>query len=352
MNDFSIAGQAIDARHPPSLIAPISANPGGKLDSALRLIEAAKEAGASAVKLQTYTADTMTIRSDAEDFQIRRGLWQGRQLYDLYEEAHTPWTWHHDLFAKGRELGITVIITPFDRTSVDFLESLGAPAYKIASFELVDLKLIGHVAATGKPMIISTGMASLGEIQEAVDCARAGGCRQLALLHCVSGYPSPAGDANLGTMAHLAQAFDVTVGLSDHTLGIGVAVAPIGLGARLIEKHFIMRRSDGGPDSSFSMEPPELAALVREGNLAWQAVGHVSYAVEPSEQENRIFRRSLYVVADIKAGERFTPENVRAIRPGHGLAPKHIDRVLGAVARRDLQRGTALDWTAVGEAKA
>jgi len=346
-NPVSIAGRPIGPEHPPYIVAELSANHNGDIERAFDIIAAAQEAGADAVKLQTYTADTITIDHDGPDFRIKGGLWDGRLLYELYNEAHTPFEWHEALFAKARELGITMFSSPFDPTAIDLLAGLDAPAYKIASFEAVDPHLIRRAAATGKPLIVSTGMAGLGEIEEAVTAARAGGDGGLVLLHCVSAYPAPAAEINLRTIPHLAQAFGVPAGLSDHTMGTHVAVAAVAMGACLIEKHFTLRRADGGPDSTFSLEPRELRQLVRDTSEAWAALGSVSYAREASEAGNLAFRRSLYAVRDIAAGETFTADNVRIIRPGFGLAPRHLDQVLGARAATAVPRGTAITWRLV-----
>ena len=343
-----IAGRPIGPDHPPYIIAELSGNHNGSLDRALAILEAAAQSGADAVKLQTYTADTMTIDFDGPGFVVEGGLWDGRRLYQLYEEAHTPWAWHEALFQRGRELGLAVFSSPFDASAVDFLEDLGAPAYKIASFEIVDLPLIAKAASKGKPLIISTGMANLGEIANAVETARNHGDGGLVLLHCVSAYPAKPEEANLRTIEHLAQAFGVPVGLSDHTLGIAVSVAATGLGARAIEKHVTLRRADGGVDSAFSLEPEELAELVQATRTGFAALGQVNYSLTEGEQGSRNFRRSLYVVRDVAANEELTAENVRAIRPGAGLPPKWLRDVLGKRATRPLRRGEPLTLDMVG----
>lgn len=345
--DFDIAGRMVGAGYAPYIVAELSANHNGDIDKAFEIMLAAKKAGADAVKLQTYTADTLTIDCDAPDFKIEGGLWDGRTLYELYQEASTPWEWHDALFEKGRELGITVFSAPFDETAVDLLEKLEVPVYKIASFELVDLPLVARVAATGKPMIMSTGMAGIGEIAEAVAAARGAGATKILLLHCISAYPAPVDECNLRTIAHLADAFDCAVGLSDHTLGTAVSVAAVACGASLIEKHITLDRNDGGPDSAFSLEPSELATLVSDTRAAWAACGTVNYKPTSSESGNRMFRRSLYVVEDIEAGAELTAKNIRSIRPGFGLAPKHLPNILGKRARMSLKRGTPVDWAAV-----
>jgi N-acetylneuraminate synthase len=343
-----IGGRTIGADAPPFIVAELSANHGGSLERAFAVMEAAKAAGADAIKLQTYTPDTLTINHDGSDFIIKGGLWHGRRLYELYEEAHTPWNWHPALFAKGRDLGVPVFSTPFDDTAVDLLEELDTPAYKIASFELVDLPLIRRVAATGKPTIISTGMASVQEIHEAVDAFRAVGGRDFMLLHCVSGYPTPVEQSNLRRIPQLADEFNCLVGLSDHTLGVEVAIASVALGACMIEKHFTLRRTDGGPDAAFSLEPGELTALLRGTRGAYSALGSGAEVRSEVEKASMVFRRSLYVVRDVAAGESFTADNVRIIRPGFGLAPRHLPEVIGKRAKYALARGTALTWDAVG----
>ena len=345
---ITIAGRDISAAHSPYIIAEVSANHNGKLDIALRLIEEAKKAGADAVKLQTYTADTITLNADTEDFQIHGGLWDGKTLYELYKGAHMPWEWHAPLFEHARKVGIPIFSSPFDRTAVDLLEDLNAPAYKIASFEAVDLPLIKYVASTGKPMIISTGMADAEEIQEAIDAARAGGCKELAILHCVSGYPAPAADYNLRTLPDMMRRFGLVTGLSDHTLDNTTAVTSVALGASIIEKHFTLDRSGGGPDDSFSLEPRELQALCRDSKTAWEALGQVDYGRKSSEQGNAQFRRSLYYVKPLKAGDVITADVIRSVRPGFGLPPKETEAILGRKVVRDIAINTPVSFDDVG----
>lgn len=337
---MTIAGRAIGAGAPPYVIAEMSANHNGSIDAALRIIDEARRAGADAVKIQTYRPDTITLDDDGPDFRIDDGLWAGRTLHELYEWAHTPWEWHEALFRHARACGITIFSSPFDRTAIDLLEDLGAPAYKIASFEAVDLALIRYAAGTGKPMIISTGMADAGEIAEALATARDGGCRELAVLHCVSGYPSPAADYNLRTLVDMAERFGCVVGLSDHTLGNATAIAGVALGAALIEKHFTLDRSGGGPDDSFSLEPSELAALCRDARTAWESLGAVDYGRKSSETGNVKFRRSLYFVRDLAPGDVVTPDAVRSVRPGYGAPPRLLDSVLGRRVREAVRRNT------------
>ena len=337
---FSIAGREIGLNYPPYIIAELSANHNGRLETALKIIEEAKKAGADAIKLQTYTADTITLDCDSEEFQIRGGLWDGKTLYQLYQEAHMPWEWHKPLFEHALKHDITIFSSPFDNTAVDLLEDLNAPAYKIASFEAVDLPLIKYVASTGKPMIISTGMADAEEIQEAIDAAREGGCKELAILHCVSGYPAPAEDYNLRTIPDMMQRFGLVTGLSDHTLDNTTAITSVVLGASIIEKHFTIDRSGGGPDDSFSLEPTELAALCRDSKTAWAALGKVDYGRKSSEQGNVKFRRSLYFVKNLEAGEIITADSIRSVRPGFGLPPKHLNRVINQKATKKIMANT------------
>ena len=344
MSVISIAGRLIGPEHPPYIIAELSANHNGSLDRALQTMNEAKRCGADAIKLQTYTADTMTIDCDAPDFKIRGGLWDGFNLYELYKWAQTPYEWHEAMFQHARKLGITVFSTPFDETAVDLLESLDAPAYKIASFEVTDLALIRRAARTGKPMIISTGMASETEIEEAVQAARAAGCRELALLHCVSSYPAPMEQANLRQLPELGRRFQVVPGLSDHTMGTTASVAAVALGACLIEKHFTLSRNDKGPDSEFSLEPEELERLCRDARDAWAAAGRAGFERVPAESANRAFRRSIYFVRDLPEGATVTQADIGCIRPGMGLPPKHYEQVLGKRLKTAVKRGTATRW--------
>ena len=340
--NISIAGRSIGLDHAPYVIAEVSANHNGRLETALKIIEEAKKAGADAIKLQTYTADTITLDCDSEEFQIHGGLWDGKTLYQLYQEAHMPWEWHKPLFEHARRQEITIFSSPFDNTAVDLLEDLNAPAYKIASFEAVDLPLIKYVASTGKPMIISTGMANAEEIQEAIDAARSGGCKELAILHCVSGYPAPAADYNLRTIPDMIQRFGLVTGLSDHTLDNTTAITSVAMGASIIEKHFTLDRSGGGPDDSFSLEPAELAALCKDSKTAWAALGYVDYGRKSSEQGNVKFRRSLYVVKDMQVGDILASDNLRSVRPGFGLPPKHLNTLMGKRINRQLKAGTPM----------
>lgn len=347
MKTVKIAGRKIGSAHEPYIICELSGNHNGSLDRALTMLEAAAATGADAVKLQSYTADTITLDHDSPEFRIEGGLWDGYNLHALYEEAHTPFEWHAPLFAKAKELGVTMFSSPFDETATDLLEGLGSPAYKIASFEAIDLPLIAYVAKKGKPMIISTGMCNLGEIGDAVRTARENGCEELILLHCISSYPAPDSDSNIRTVPHLGEAFDCVAGLSDHTHGTGVSVASIALGGAVIEKHFTLARADGGPDAAFSLEPEEFTRLVSDCKQAWVSLGKIGYDLKGSERGSVTFRRSLYVVEDIAKGEALTKANIRSIRPGYGLAPKHLPEILGKTATRDLQRGDALGWNMV-----
>lgn len=340
--EIAIAGRRIGIDHEPYVICELSGNHNGQLDRAIAMIDAAADTGADAIKIQSYTADTITIDHDGPDFVLPEGTWAGRTLYDLYKEAQTPFEWHPALFEHAKRRGIALFSTPFDESAADMLDALGAPAFKIASFEAVDLPLIAHVARKRKPMIISTGMSNLGEISEAVRTARENGCEELVLLHCVSSYPATAEDSNVRTVHHLGEAFDVVPGLSDHTMGSAVSVAAVALGACVIEKHFTLRRADGGPDASFSLEPGEFADLVRDCKAAWRSLGKVGYDLKGSERGLLAFRRSLYAVADIAEGDVITNANVRSIRPGHGLAPKELPSILGRRVRRAIKRGEPL----------
>ncbi len=343
---YKIAGKLIGRDYTPFIIAEMSGNHNQSLDRALELVEAIAKTGAHALKLQTYTPETMTIDLDEAEFHISdpNSLWAGKSLYKLYREAYTPWDWHKPIFNRARELGIVPFSTPFDRTAVDLLESLDVPCYKIASFENTDLPLIRYVASTGKPLIISTGMATVTELDETVRAAREAGCKDLILLKCTSSYPSSAENTNLSTIPHLRELFGCEVGLSDHTMGVGVSVASVALGASVIEKHFTLKRSDGGVDSLFSMEPDEMAQLVVESKRAWQALGKVSYGPLTTEKGSLQFRRSLYVVRELKKGDELTYENLRAIRPGLGLPPKYLEILVGKHVCRDIRRGTPFSW--------
>ena len=336
--------------HAPLIIAEMSGNHNQSLARALEIVEAAARAGAHALKIQTYTADTMTLDLSEGAFRIGDpgSLWAGKTLHALYDEAHTPWEWHEPIFERCRELGLIGFSTPFDASAVDFLESCGVPWYKIASFENTDIPLLRKVAATGKPVVMSTGMASIAELDESVRALREGGCSDIVLLKCTSTYPASPDCSNVRTIPHLRELFGCEVGLSDHTHGVGAAVAAVALGATVVEKHFTLARADGGIDSAFSMEPAEMAQLVTECERAWLALGEVRYGATEPEKASLAYRRSLYVVRDMRAGEIFSSENVRAVRPGHGLAPKHIDRFIGKPARRDAKRGEPLAWDMLG----
>lgn len=341
---IEIAGRPIGADCEPFVICELSGNHNGSLDRALTMIDAAADTGCDAIKIQTYTADTITMDVDRPEFRIEGGLWDGRSLYELYQEAHTPFEWHAALFERARARGVILFSSPFDETAVDLLDELGAPAYKIASFEAVDLPLIRHAASKGKPLIISTGMANLAEIEAAKAAALEAGAAGVVLLHCVSSYPSTFADANVRTVADMAERFGCPIGLSDHTPGTAASVAATAVGACVIEKHFTLARADGGPDAAFSLEPAEFTALVNDCKAAWRALGRAHYEVLGSEAGSLLFRRSLYVTAAVKAGQPLTRANVRSIRPGNGLAPAHLDAVLGRTAARDLERGEPLAW--------
>ena len=346
-NSISISDRQIGNNHPPFIIAEMSGNHNQSLERALEIVEIAAKTGVHALKIQTYTADTMTLDLDRDEFFINdpKSLWYGKSLFELYQQAYTPWEWHKPIFDRCRELGIIGFSTPFDFTAVDFLESLDVPFYKIASFENTDLPLIRKVASTGKPIIISTGMAAIAELDETITTAKQAGCQNLILLKCTSSYPSTPKDTNLLTIPHLRDLFDdIQVGLSDHTLGIGVAVASVALGATVIEKHFTLNRADGGVDAAFSMEPQEMKQLVIETERAWQAMGKISYGVTAAEQKSLIFRRSLYIAQNMQSGDILTPDNLRAIRPGQGLPPKYYNLLLGKKIKVDVQAGTPVKW--------
>ena len=342
--DVIINNRAIGTAHPPYIIAELSANHNGSLERALQTIEEAHRCGADAVKIQTYTADTMTIDCDRDDFMISGGLWDGYELYDLYKWAHTPYDWHKVMFEHARKLGVSIFSSPFDETAIELLEKLETPAYKIASCENTDHPLIEQVAQTGKPIIISTGMATEDEIAETVDVARSAGCKDLVLLHCVSSYPTPIHEANIAQVAELAKKFNVLSGLSDHTLGTSVSVSAVALGACMIEKHFTLSREDKGPDSEFSIEPDELSKLCNDAKDAQQSIGQTGYGPKPSEFGSKAFRRSIYFVRDLSAGSIVGPEDIKRIRPGMGLPPKFYSQILGRKLKTSVTRGTATDW--------
>ena len=349
MKEFIIDNRRIGLKHAPYIIAEMSANHNGNIETAFKIIEMAKRCGADAVKMQSYTADTITLNSDKKDFQIEGGLWDGQTLYELYQSAYTPWEWHKPLFEKARSLGITMFSSPFDTTAVDMLEDLNVPAYKIASFEAIDLPLIKYVAQTGKPMIISTGMANDIEIMEAIDAAKSGGCEQLAILHCVSGYPAPASDYNLRTIQDMQQRFGLLTGLSDHTLDNTTAIASVALGANIIEKHVTLDRDGGGPDDSFSLEEPELIHLCEASRTCWKSLGQVDYGRKSSEEGNAQFRRSLYFVKPLKAGDTITSDSVRSVRPGYGLPPKTYDQVVGKTVTQDVDFATPVTFSLISK---
>lgn len=352
MNDaeIEISGTKLGPSHSPYIIAEISANHNGNIENAYKLITEAKNAGASAVKIQTYTADTITMKCSKSEFQILDGLWKGQTLYDLYQSAHMPWDWQTHLFQFAKEIGITLFSSPFDFTAVDFLEGLDAPAYKIASFEAVDLPLIKYAASTGKPLIISTGIANKREIGEAIDAASGAGCSEIAILHCVSGYPAAPSDYNLATIPDMRDSFNIIVGLSDHTISNTTAISSVSLGAAIIEKHFTLDRQGGGPDDSFSLEPTDLQELCRETKIAHEALGRVNYDLKEGEKENSKFRRSLYFTADLKRGHVIRRGDVRSIRPGYGLPPKFLDQIMGSQINDDVSAGTACSWDLISKA--
>ena len=347
---MKIGGLRVGAGSAPLVIAEMSGNHNQSLEQAFEIVDAAAQSGAHALKIQTYTAETMTIDIREREFFIsdEKSLWKGESLFDLYKKAYTPWEWHKAIFDRVKKHKMIAFSTPFDRTAVDFLENLNVPCYKIASFENTDLPLIRYVAATGKPMIISTGMATFAELDETVDAARSAGCNDLVLLKCASTYPSTPDDSNILTIPEMRSRYGCEIGISDHTMGIGVSVAAVALGATVVEKHFTLQRADGGVDSAFSMEPQEMAQLVIETERAWQAMGRIQDGPTAKERASLVFRRSLYVVADVKAGEKLTPANVRAIRPGYGIAPKFYDEVMGKTAKRDIARGTPLAHDLIG----
>lgn len=346
-SEFCILNRKIGMEYPPYIIAEMSANHNGDIKNAFSIIDKAKQCGADAVKIQTYTADTLTLKSDNPDFIIEDGLWAGQTLYQLYESAYTPWEWHKDLFEYAKSKDITMFSSPFDSTAIDLLEDLNAPAYKIASFEVVDLALIRYAASTGKPLIMSTGMADFEEISEAITAAQEAGCKNLAILHCVSGYPAPEADYNLFTIPDMVNKFKLPIGLSDHTLTNTTAIASVALGASIIEKHFTLDRSRGGPDDSFSLEPSDLIDLCESTKSVWSTLGQIDYGRKSSELGNVKFRRSLYYVKNIKKGEEISHDNIKSVRPGYGLAPKHLDEVIGKKVKIDVRKNTPVNWDSI-----
>lgn len=341
-NTVSINGRKIGPDHPPYIVAELSGNHQGSIEQALELIDAAAATGAEAIKIQTYRADTITLKHDGPEFLLKKGLWANRTLYDLYEEAYTPWEWHAALFERAKAHGVTLFSSPFDNTAVDLLEALNCPAYKIASYEITDIGLIKRVTATGKPIIISTGLATLDEIEEAVEAVHDAGGKELIVLHCISGYPTPIEDCNLNTISDLQQRFSFPIGLSDHTIDQTASVTSVALGARLIEKHFTLDKNNGSVDAAFSLNPDEFKELVYQADRAYKALGKIDYSIKASEADGRKFRRSLYVVKDIKKGELLNAENIRSIRPGLGMHPRYLPQVIGAKALRDLNYGSPL----------
>lgn len=337
----------IGENYPPYVIAEMSANHNGNIDDAFKIIEKAKQSGANAVKIQTYKPSTITLKSELPDFLIKDGLWEGMSLYELYESAHTPWSWHKDLFEYAKKMSITMLSSPFDKTAIDLLEDLNTPAYKIASFEIIDLPLIRYAASTKKPMIISTGMADAMEIEEAIETAREAGCLELAILHCVSGYPAPSEDYNLRTLVDMKKRFGVVTGISDHTLNNVTALASISLGASIIEKHFTLDRSRGGPDDSFSLEEKDLIELCKSSKVAWSSIGKVDYSTKESEKTNLKFRRSLYFIKDLKKGDTITVNDIKSIRPGFGISPKYFDEIIGKKIKKDVTYGTPVMFESI-----
>lgn len=350
MNKFiTIDGRKIGKDFEPYIIAEMSANHNGDINNAYNIIKMAKKSGADCIKMQTYTPDTLTLDSDFSDFQLTDGLWSGQSLYQLYQKAYTPWEWHGSLFEYAHKIGITIFSSPFDNTAVDLLEDLNTPAYKIASFEAIDLSLIKYVASTGKPMVISTGMADADEIHEAIETAKENGCNELAILHCVSGYPAPAEDYNLNTLIDMQQRFELVIGLSDHTINNSTAITSVALGASIVEKHVTLDKNGGGADDSFSLEEKELTKLCEETKMAWRALGNINYGIKSSEQKNIKFRRSLYFVKDIKAGETITIDSIRSIRPGYGLLPKYIEMLVGKKMKKSVKAGTKTSWDLISD---